>query len=170
MHMGGFGSGRPGGWARKRAVEDCYTLDVNALHRQGALSPAMRSVQFSVITDEDGAQVVTDGHLAIVRVPCRYGGARPYFLCPHCGRRVAKLYAPAHRFLCRRCHDLAYRCQRENAAFRAKRRGAKIRRRLGGSGAPLSPLPPKPKGMQWETYDRLVMAVVREDSRVMDSL
>jgi hypothetical protein len=45
----------------------------------------------------------------IVRVPCRYGGTRPYFICPGvvngiaCGRRVAKLYGPRRYFLCRHC-------------------------------------------------------------------
>jgi hypothetical protein len=43
----------------------------------------------------------------IVRIPCRFGGARPYFICPGlvngiaCGRRVAKLHGPG-------------RCTREN--------------------------------------------------------
>jgi hypothetical protein len=41
-----------------------------------------------------------DETVRIVRVSCRFGGTRPYFVCPGvvngtaCGRRVAKLYRP----------------------------------------------------------------------------
>jgi hypothetical protein len=58
---------------------------------------------------EDVAETVR-----IVRVACRFGGARPYFICPGvvngiaCGRRVAKLHGPGHYFLCRHCYCLAY--------------------------------------------------------------
>jgi hypothetical protein len=40
----------------------------------------------------------------IVRLPCRFGGTRPYFICPgvvngvFCGRRVAKLHGPGRYF------------------------------------------------------------------------
>jgi hypothetical protein len=48
--------------------------------------------------------------VALVWTPCRFGGARPYFLCPgaDCGRRVVKLYFQERDFLCRHCHRLAY--------------------------------------------------------------
>src|SRR5580698_6693674 len=55
-----------------------------------------------------------DETVRIVRMPCRFGGARPYFVCPGvvngtaCGRRVAKLYGPGRYFLCRHCYRLAY--------------------------------------------------------------
>ncbi len=34
--MGGYGSGRPG---HKQKAEDCRSLDVNRLHREGCLEP-----------------------------------------------------------------------------------------------------------------------------------
>ena len=77
----------------------------------------------------------------ITHVPCRYGGTRPYFLCPgvvdgrHCGRRVAKLYALGRYFLCRHCHRLTYASQGESKHDRAVRRLDKRRRRLGGDRA-----------------------------------
>ena len=52
--------------------------------------------------------------------PCRYGGQRPYFVCPgvvngvSCNRRTIKLYADGPYFLCRNCYGLAYQAQREN--------------------------------------------------------
>jgi hypothetical protein len=39
-----------------------------------------------------------------------YGGIRWWFVCPKCGRRVAKLHTPSVTdcFLCRCCHALTY--------------------------------------------------------------
>src|SRR4029077_239377 len=74
----------------------------------------------------------------IVRVPCRLGGARSYFICPGvvngvaCGRRVAKLHGPGRYFLCRHCYCLAHASQRERRWDRALRRANKLRQRLGG--------------------------------------
>ena len=85
--------------------------------------------------------------VGIVRVPCRLGGARPYFICPGvangiaCGRRVAKLHGPGRYFLCRHCYRLANISQREGKADRALRRANKIRRRLGGDPGMAAPSP-----------------------------
>jgi hypothetical protein len=40
-----------------------------------------------------------------------------WFICPACQQRVGKLYLPAGEavFLCRKCHDLAYRAQQLRA-------------------------------------------------------
>ena len=100
--MGGFGSGRPAGRSK---VEACRSIDVNRVHREGCLrAGSMASCQWS----SDGDNVTTTNmraehdrlHLTyrvrigggewedvnetirIVRVPCRFGGTRPYFLCP----------------------------------------------------------------------------------------
>lgn len=99
---------------------------------------------------------------------CHFGGRRPWFICPNpeCRRRVAMLYGNGV-FACRRCHDLAYDCQREAADDRALRRTNKIRHRLGWRSGTLSPpgfdVDPswvcyKPKGMHRSTYRRLVEA------------
>ena len=89
------------------------------------------------------------------RTPCHYGGRRPWFLCPHCLRRVAVLYGAGARFLCRHCYDLPYACQSETARHRLMRRARKIRRRLGASESLLEPIWDKPKGMRWKTFVRL---------------
>ena len=181
--MGGFGSGRSSGFGRD-TVESCRSIDVNRLHREGCLEPSWRGGwQWT----QDGEKVASitlraeDDRLClsyririaggewedvtepvpIIRVPCRFGGIRPYFLCPGvvngvaCGRRVAKLYGPGRYFLCRRCYRLAYASQSEDAWDRTLRKANKIRMRLGGDPGMAAPFPERPKGMWRRTYDRL---------------
>ena len=180
--MGGFGSGPRGGGRLK--VEACRSLDVNRLHRDGCLRPGwsggwewkqdgervawigMRAEENRLVLDYrfrrngDEWQDVNEP-ISIVRVPCRYGGSRPYFICPgvvngrYCGRRVVKLNGPGRYFLCRRCYRLAYASQSEDAMDRARRKAAKIRIRLGGRSYLPEFIPPRPKSMWHSTYERL---------------
>ncbi len=191
--MGGLGSGRPSGSGRS-PVEACRSLDVNKLERAGNLRPG-RSGGWQ--WTEDGQQVASiylraeDGHIRlqyririrgndwedidepvlIVRVPCRLGGSRPYFICPgvvndvRCRRRAVKLHGAGRYFLCRKCYRLAYASQSEDVLDRTRRRANKIRRRLGGEPGWLSRFPDKPKGMWNRTYERLRDAVIDFDMR-----
>jgi hypothetical protein len=96
--------------------------------------------------------------IPIVRVPCRFGGSRTYFICPgfqngpDCGRRVAKLYVSKCYFLCRLCNRLAYASQYEQPWQRARRRANKLRRRLDINNGTAGALPEKCKGMSARTY------------------
>ena len=165
-------------------MEACRSLDVNRLHRDGCLRPGwsgsvswhqdekrvawirMRAEQHCLVlnyrfrrNDEDWQEVAE--LISIVRVSCRYGGSRPYFICPGvvkgvpCRRRVAKLYGPGRYFLCRHCYRLSYASQSEDAMDRARRRVGKIRIRLGGRSDMPEFTPPRPKGMWHSTYERL---------------
>ncbi len=179
--MGGPGSGNWYRFNTKDLVEDCRSLDVNRLHREGLLRPGLYfswawkdgqgNVKASIgIRTLPGAvelaYTVTprggDPRDICYRVPltyttCNYGGGRPWFVCPGrgCGRRVAKLYLGGVYFLCRHCYDLAYESQREDRATRFLRKAQKIRRRLGGHPGLIHSFPEKPKGMHWKTYERL---------------
>ncbi len=110
---------------------------------------------------EDGEWEDVAETVRIVHLPCRFGGARPYFICPGvvngivCGRRVSKLYGPGRYFLCQHCYRLAHASQSEAAWDRTMRRANKIRQRLGGEPGMAAPFPPKPKRMWRRTYERL---------------
>ena len=181
--MGGFGSGRPSGYGRQ-IVEACRSIDVNRLHREGCLVPGWgggwqwtcdgeKVASINMRAEDDLLNLsyrvrIADGDwedvgetVRIVRVPCRFGGTRPYFICPGvvdgavCGRRVVKLYGPGRYFLCRHCYRLANASQNEEAWDRSLRRAGKIRRRLGGEDGAAIPFPARPKGMWQRTYERL---------------
>jgi hypothetical protein len=180
--MGGFGSGRPN--SGRITVEGCRSIDVNRLHKAGCLRAGwfggwewsrdgekVASINLRAETDQlhlsyrvsigsSGWEDVTET-VRLVRVPCRFGGTRPYFVCPGiingvtCNRRVAKLYGPGRYFLCRYCYRLAHASQSEDLLDRALRRASKIKRRLGGDPGTNAPIPEKPKGMWRRTYERL---------------
>lgn len=190
--MGGFGSGRPSGSGRC-AVEACRSIDVNRLKRDGCLRAGwvggwqwtvdgekVASVNIRVELEQlclsyrvrfgrgEWEDVVEN--VRIVRVPCRFGGTRPYFVCPGmvndvaCLRRVAKLHGPRRYFLCRHCYGLSYASQNEAVWDRALRRANKVRKILGGDPGMDAPLPEKPKGMWWRTYERLCDRAIDAES------
>lgn len=178
--MGGYGSGRQ---SYKQKAEDCKSLDVNRLHREGCLNPGRRgnwvwsrgSEEVGRIDyrAEDG-QFVLDykvrvagsdwepikQSIPITYIDCNYGNQRPYFLCPgvvngrHCGKRVGKLFAGGRFFLCRHCYQIAYSSQSESREDRMLRRANKVRMALGGEPGTAYWIAPKPKGMWHRTYQR----------------
>jgi hypothetical protein len=109
-------------------------------------------------------------------LPCRFGGKRPYFVCPGivngvaCHRQVSKLYGAGLYFLCRHCYRLAYVSQREDGFDRALSRANKIRMQLGGQPGMASSFPKKPKGMYRRTYDRLRNEVDEAEMQADDKL
>lgn len=96
-----------------------------------------------------------------------FGGRRWWFVCPHTGRRAARLHLPsgANTFACRNAYQLAYRSQRETARDRALSRAFALRRKLsddGRIGAYIS----KPKGMHWRTFERAMEKIDRAEDIV----
>jgi hypothetical protein len=183
--VGGVGSGSWYRFNKTTTVEECRILDVRRLRRENLLKPGwafswswsragrqIASIGCSVLGASRPERVVLmfrhrsspNGEWEEVREPvplswttCNFGGERPWFICPGagCRRRVAVLYGPGRYFLCRHCYDLVYESQRENEMHRALRRAQSIRESLGGSANMMKPFPEKPKGMHWETYERL---------------
>jgi hypothetical protein len=96
--------------------------------------------------------------LDVAYTPCRYGGRRAWWLCTRlgCGKRVAILYQHPRGFRCRHCCQLDYQSHRERSYDRMLRRSRRIRARVGGGANLTETYPPRPKGMHWATYERLL--------------
>jgi hypothetical protein len=117
------------------------------------------------VRQHDGEWQGVEQPTPIVWRSCRFGGARPYFVCPGivngiaCGRRASKLYGAGTYFLCRH-YRLAYTSQREDRYDGALRRANNICMQLGGKRGTGSLFPNRPKGMHHKTYKRLQSAVL----------
>jgi hypothetical protein len=164
--MGGIGSG-----ARRSThignVEEMLALDIRTLRRLGVVAPgecvidtlhwsigglstpnARLRVDLSNI--ERGGVItisgeMTDGaisqHVGIEMVPSSFGGHRCYFICPSTARRCEVLYYAGGRFGSREAQRLSYAVQSMDEVSRARRKTAKLRSRLCGSGGK-----PRPRG------------------------
>ena len=153
--------------ATHEVCEDHRRLDVKALALHDLLTGS------GTISWPDGNLVAVNGYgnsirltysldgkeiqewVTISKTAVHLGGHRSWFQCPSCDRRVAALYF-AKRFRCRHCHSLRYRSQRETARFRAISRIQKVRKKLGGTGNLMKPLPNRPRYMHVGTYQRLL--------------
>jgi hypothetical protein len=132
------------------------------------MAVGLSALTYRVRRGGGGEQENVAESVRIVRVPCPFGGTRPYFTCPAFGRRVAKL-APTHHFLRRHCGGLVHASQSESARDRALRRATKIRRRLSGEPSVAAPFPPKSKGMWERTYARLQERAVEAEMRAEEA-
>jgi hypothetical protein len=201
--MGGFGSTRWACFSTKVTIESTWSLDINGLNRAGCLRAGywggcewtrdgeqVASIRFRRDRDRlllsyrvrqhGGEWRNVEQPTQIVWAACRFGGVRPYFVCPGicpgivngitCGRRVSKLYGAGTYFLCRHCYQLAYASQREDRHDRALRRANNIRKRLGGEPGIASAFPGRPKGMHRETYDHLQSAVLSAEILAQERL
>jgi len=134
--MGGYGSGRRYGYC-KPLVEDCMFIDIRQLSRSGCMgtcqkyslkwqngsdiqvetTPEALKLLYNIFSDGEQLENVNI-KVPLSWTPCNYGGNRPWFSCPSCGRRVAKLYLASRYFLCRHCNNLSYSSQREDKQMR----------------------------------------------------
>jgi hypothetical protein len=164
--MGGIGSG-----ARRSThignVEEMLALDIRALRRLGVIAPgeciidtlhwsigglrtASARLRIDLSDIERGGTMTVIGdmadgainqHVAIEMVPSPFGGHRCYFICPFNSRRCEVLYYARGRFGSREAQRLSYAVQGMDEVSRARRKTAKLRSRLCGSGGQ-----PRPRG------------------------
>lgn len=176
----------------KAATNEYRTLDIRSLSKAGVLSPGYScswewkrrgkvmasigvrteshaSVRLSYQVKSEGQPKQKDYCVPITWTPCHLGGERPWFLCPCCSRRVAKLYGGAV-FACRHCWRLNYASQQANKRDRASDRSWTLRQALGCDESFLC-LPaeyiPKPKGMHWRTFERKIEQLQEVDARAL---
>jgi hypothetical protein len=151
--VGGRGSGRRWGFGRP-TVGHFERQDVRDLAREWSLKSG-GDIGFQAW---DGQQCVRQW-VTLSWTPCHFGGMRPWFNCPGCGRCVAILYRGPKWWLCRTCLGLTYQSSQEGKLDRALRRVCNLRRRLDGSETILDPWPVKPPRMHQRAYLRLMGAL-----------
>ena len=155
-----------------RLTNDLLALDIRGLARQGRLTPGTgcevtwtrgaRKVTIGLEANHNAATLDfnTNGmhhryDVLITWTACHLGGERPWWRCPHCGKRCAILYGGA-MFVCRKCAALHYPTQHASNVDKAILRAEAIRSRLGWKPGIANRGNGKPKGMHWKTYARLV--------------
>jgi len=177
--MGGPGSGNRIRFGTKDTVEESRRIDVRKLAREDCIRPGVfgqwhwwnahgektaaikfRIREWYIILNyryrvNDGQWTDVEDWILFDWTPCNFGGYRWWFRCPECNRRVAILYGAGKYFLCRHCYDLSYVSRQSDPLDRLMIKARKIRRRLGASDVLIEPIASKPKGMHWQTFNRL---------------
>ncbi len=101
-------------------------------------------------------------HVALEWLPCRFGGQRPYFVCPRCGKRATVVRLTWHGVACRRCIGAGYLSQSLSRIDRLQRKAAKAKAKLPRDGR-------KPKWMHWNTFDRLIEEERRRRAEALEA-
>jgi hypothetical protein len=191
VFMGGIGSG-----ARRSThignVEEMLALDIRKLRRLGVvragecicntvhwsidgLSTASARLRVDLSNIERGGVMAITGNMpdggikqrvAIEMVQSPFGGHRCYLICPLTAQRCEVLYYAGGRFGSREAQRLSYAVQGMDEVSRARRKVAKLRSRLCGSGSQ-----PRPRGRnRIDTVGRLREAEYEEKTLYFDRL
>ena len=172
-------------WRQRACLESGLKLNLNRLMRRGCVVPgahsAFRMCWTNNYTGEETASANFTCHMmdqhegrlcihmddmdqTVLLTPRhrQFGDHQWYFVCPTMNRCCSILWRPpgAARFCSRQAWGrkrVAYSSQFLDRNNRAHRGKAKIKQRLIGDCDPDEwELPPKPRGMRWSTYNRLV--------------
>lgn len=186
--MGGIGSGNRWRWGSRDTCEASLRIDIRYMREQEMLRPGSQGtlswsrggeqtgwIRYKVHAETleldyrtrpaGGDWKPVNEHFQFERMEQPFGGSRLFLTCPRCQRRCLVLYGGCH-FRCRKCSNLVYASQNEDASGRAMSKAQKIRKRLGCDGGFDDPFPPKPKGMHWATYDRMERACTAYEDRI----
>ncbi|MEQ1819788.1 MAG: hypothetical protein ABL871_14390 [Terricaulis sp.] len=88
------------------------------------------------------------------RRPCRFGGTRPYFICPRCSRRTLRLAVLSGGLCCGTCGRITWGSRRETETRRLVRKANKVAVRLGLDY--FGDHPKRPPHMRAATYVRIM--------------
>jgi hypothetical protein len=91
--------------------------------------------------------------ITLAHTACAFGGSRQWFICPCCSRRVAVLILSAGYVACRHCLNLTYASGNEDSIGGSWRKRNKYKAKMGGGDECLYI---KPKGMHWQTWEKLL--------------
>lgn len=177
--MGGIGSGNMWRSGNRDTCESYTHIELPFLRKRGMLQPGYYgtlswkrggqpsgNIRFPMHKDAmeliykfrvQGANEWQDVNEAVsfAYTQQHIGGRRRWFVCLSCGCKCSVLHGGTH-YRCRKCWNLAYQSQHGSPFQRALSQAQNFRRRFGGSPCTDDPLPDKPKGMHWRTYERHV--------------
>ena len=159
------------------------TLDVRELKRAGLLTgdwitlrpslrwpriATMRLARYRILLELRNQSVPQSIRVSWTR--CHFGGFRPWLHCPHCERRVARLFKGFAGYFCRACcGSPIYESQRRSRKARAYLQAYRLRQRLGGSRPVVDEIPARPRGMKRKTYERLCARIKRLEMPLIGS-
>ena len=127
----------------RATCEETPRVDIRDLARRGLVSDTAHRLYFEGVP----------APVSITLTACRFGGSRPWFTCPQCGKRVAVLFRGKAGMGCRECMGLYYETQRASGSMKTLLRLRRMRAKLGATSlSVLDPFPPKPKGLRWRSY------------------
>jgi hypothetical protein len=152
---------------------DC--IDVRELQRKGLLKertvtlrPLLRWPQVATmradryVIEVNFCNLVTPQHIHLSWTPCHFGSYRPWMFCPHCRKRVARLFKGMGGYFCRACvGNPPYESQLRNDMARIYLRAYRLRERIGGGCPVIDPIRERPYRMWRRTYNRIVAEVER---------
>ena len=160
-----------GRYDKRKVEEQEGRLDIQSLRRAGALDRGMvepwetwlkgRRVTVRIYGEDNSIRLECSDGVSLYKTirlewtHCYFGGQRPWFKCPDCRERVGVLFFDKENrnFACRQCLKLVYESQCEGDTTRRYRKAQKTMKQLGLKA------PPRPKGMHWATYERLLRPV-----------
>lgn len=102
-------------WSERKTVQECNSLSIFGQTRDKPEINAMGGLRYFRISYEIAGESLSYT-IELTTTPCNYGGIRYWFLCPQCGKRVAKIYRKSvgRYFVCRTCNNLTYRSCKEH--------------------------------------------------------
>lgn len=124
----------------------------------------------AILNDDDSLAVQFDGGSYVILVEkksCNFGGFYYFFRCPGCNARMRKLYCIQGRYLCRKCGNLAYHCQKLRTSERYALMRCKVKDTLQNKGGSLNKRPPR---MQEHTFQKMRQKYVTYDEKSFDAL
>jgi hypothetical protein len=161
-------------------LADC--IDVRELKRMGLLKertvtlrPLLRWPQVATMRADRYVVEVNfvyplTQYVHLSWTPCHFGSDRPWMRCPHCRKRVARLFKGMGGYFCRACvGNPPYESQLRNDMARLYLRAYRLRERIGGGRPVTDPIPERPYRMWRRTYNCIVAEIERLERSLVGS-